>query len=134
MLSNGRPSIRISTLPTMSVDLGEGRHAWIKCRTCTRWVEVARGLVQVHRPNGEARCAGSRQHIIIDLTPEQHRRRTVAARHALRVAGRELAAGAIEYGLTHVPVPAAVHQIAERSVLAEGLRARARFNATMAAA
>lgn len=134
MLSNGRPSIRISTLPTMSVDLGEGAHAWIKCRTCKHWVEVVRGLVQVHRPDGEARCVGSRQHIVIDMTPEQHRRRTVAARHAVRTAGRELAADAIEYGLTHVPVPAAVHQIAERSILAEGIRSRARFDAALAAA
>lgn len=134
MLSNNRPSTRISTLPTMSVDLCEGRHAWIKCRDCKRWVEVQRGLVQVHRPDGKARCAGSRQHIVIDLTPEQHRRRTVARQHAIRATSRELAADAIEYGLTHVPVAPAVHQIAGRSILAEGLRARARFNAALAAA
>ena len=134
MLSNGRPSIRISTLPTMSVDLCEGRHAWIKCRTCKRWVEIARGLVQVHRPDGKTRCAGSRQHIVIDLTPEQHRRRTVAARHAVRAADRELAADAIEYGLTHVPVPPAVHQIAARTPLAVALRARRAAAIAVAAA
>ena len=128
MLPSTRFSIRISTLPALSVDLHEGKNAWIVCCDCNRWVEVSRGLVQVHRVDG-VRCSGSRQHITFDLTPAQHERNRAAAQHAARKQRVRLYADAIEHALHHPPVPAAVHQIAARSTLAEGLRARDRFNA-----
>ena len=127
MLSNGRQSIRISTLPALHVDLCDGAHAWIKCGDCEHWVEVRRSLVQVHRPAGGPRCAGSRQRLVFDLTPAQHARRCAAAQHAVRAANREVAADAIAYALRHVPVAPAVHQIAANSTMAHAMRTRARL-------
>jgi hypothetical protein len=123
MLSNNRPSILLSGLPALAVDLCEGKNTSIVCRDCKRWVEINRGLVQVHRVNG-VRCDGSRQHVVFDLTPARHERRRNAAQRAALARRTQQAADAIEYGLTHVPVPSAVHQIAARSPFALALRAR----------
>jgi hypothetical protein len=86
MRSNGLPSIRISTLPVLNLDLHEGKNAWILCAEdgCGRWVEVHRGLVQVHRTEGVA-CRGSRQHLIFDLTPGQYATARTTALHAKRL-------------------------------------------------
>jgi hypothetical protein len=123
MLSNNRPSILLSTLPALAVDLCEGKNASIVCRDCKRWVEVNRGLVQVHRVDG-VRCVGSRQHVIVDLTPARHQRRRTVVQHAAYQARIERAAGAIAYAQCHVPVAPSVHQIAARTPLAVALRAR----------
>lgn len=80
--TNGRPALRISTLPALHLELPESGAAWLVCPDCHSCVEVVRGLVQTHKPDG-TRCAGSAQRLTFDLTPARH-----AARRA--VAQREL--------------------------------------------
>ena len=123
MLSNNRPSILLSALPALAVDLCDGKKTSIVCRDCRRWVEVNRGLVQVHRVDG-VRCEGSKQHVIFDLTPARHERRRIVAQRISHQVRIERAAGAITYAQSHVPVAPAVHQIAARTPLAVALRAR----------
>jgi hypothetical protein len=82
--TNGRPILPVSALPALHLDLtNDGRSAWLVCRDCRHWVEVVRGLVQTHRPEG-LRCAGSAQKVEFDLTAEQHAARRVAAREYRR--------------------------------------------------
>jgi hypothetical protein len=82
--TNGRPSLLISALNPLDLDLPTSGNAWVSCPECTHTVEVDRGLVQTHRIDG-IRCQGSAQHVIFDLTAQQHATRRIAARHqALR--------------------------------------------------
>jgi hypothetical protein len=77
--TNGRPALAISTLPPLDLDLPAIGSAWLVCPDCNQWVEVVRGLVQVHKPAGR-RCDGSAQRLAFDLTPAQHAARRVAVR------------------------------------------------------
>ena len=81
--TNGRPALAISSLPPLDLDLPAIGSAWLVCPDCNQWVEVVRGLVQVHKPTGR-RCAGSAQRLAFDLTPAQHAARRVAVRAQLR--------------------------------------------------
>lgn len=135
MRSNGHPSLAISTLSPLHLDLHEGKNAWIVCpeHGCGRWVEVHRGLVQVHRRDG-VRCAGSRRHVTFDLSPAQHERRHALARRATVCALRKGAPvdlvaratpaqtrAALEAAwrqVARIPVAPAPHQIAARRTLA----------------
>jgi len=85
--SNGRPALAISTLPPLDLDLPAAGSAWLICPDCTHTVEVIRGLVQTHKPDGR-RCMGSAQVLDFDLTPAQHAARRIAAREALRPENR----------------------------------------------
>jgi hypothetical protein len=130
-----RPSLAISTLSPLHLDLHEGKNAWIVCpdEGCGSWVEVHRGVVQVHRRSG-VRCCGSKRHVEFDLSPAQHARRYAAARHALVPARRTVVHTAMPYlsfgerraaveaawtrEIARAPVAPAVHQIAAHRALA----------------
>jgi hypothetical protein len=77
--TNGRPALAISTLSPLDLDLPAIGSAWLVCPDCNQWVEVVRGLVQVHKPAGQ-RCAGSAQRLDFDLTPAQHVARRIVVR------------------------------------------------------
>jgi hypothetical protein len=81
--TNGRPALSISTIPALDLDLPATGSAWLVCPDCRCWVEVVRGLVQTHKPEGR-RCDGSAQLLTFDLTAAQHaaRRRQARARLA----------------------------------------------------
>ena len=129
MRPSARPSLAISTLSPLHLDLHEGKNAWIVCpdEGCGMWVEVHRGLVSVHRIEG-VRCAGSKRHVSFDLSPAQHARRYAAAKHALVPARRTVVHAAMPYltfaerraaveaawsrEIARIPVAPAVHQIA----------------------
>jgi hypothetical protein len=85
--TNGRPPLPISTLPPLDLDLPATGSAWLICPDCTHLVEVIRGLVCTHKPDGR-RCAGSAQKLDFDLTPAQHAARRIAAREAMRPENR----------------------------------------------
>jgi hypothetical protein len=75
-----RPSIRISSLNPLHLDLTEDKNVWILCADCGQWADVQHGLVRVHLAKN-ARCTGSKQRLIFDLTLAQHaarRNRTLA--------------------------------------------------------
>jgi hypothetical protein len=80
--TNGRPALPISSLPALDLDLPATGSAWLVCPDCRHWVEVVRGLVQTHSPDGR-RCVGSAQRLDFDLTPAQHAVRRVAVRAEL---------------------------------------------------
>ena len=80
--TNGRPALPISKLPALNLDLPPAGSAWLVCPDCHHWVEVVRGLVQTHSPDGR-RCTGSAQTLDFDLSPAQHAARRVAARAEL---------------------------------------------------
>jgi hypothetical protein len=90
MRPSARPSIHISTIPPLDLDLPHGKNAWILCGDCHRWAEAHRGLVQVHSAD-DVPCEGSRQHLIFDLTPVQHAKRRTAALAVKRQAAEKLA-------------------------------------------
>lgn len=135
MLASARPSLAISTLSPLHLDLHEGKNAWIVCPEpgCGRWVEVHRGLVQVHRIDG-VRCEGSKCHVIFDLSPAQHARRYAAAQRSQLPARRTVTRlhdyqpapsrgehrtaleAAWQRAIARVPVAPAPHQIAARRV------------------
>ena len=117
------PSLRISELPPGDVDLVEGRAARIICPTCGRWSKVKRGLVEGHAALGtEARCTGTAQHILFDLTPRQFARDRSAMAEARRVQRYEAAKqSAIDpearrrsavHGVYYAPVVVPLHQMA----------------------
>ena len=152
MLATARPSLAISTLSPLHLDLHEGKNAWIVCpdKGCGRWVEVHRGLVAVHRIDG-VRCEGSRRHVTFDLSPAQHARRYAAAKRTLIPARRTVTRlhdrqpamtarqtrAALETAwrgqLTRIPITPSVHQIAEDRLRPEIAEARARHAAALAA-
>lgn len=137
MLATARPSLAISTLSSLHLDLHEGKNAWIVCpdEGCGRWVEVHRGLVQVHRIDG-VRCEGSRRHVTFDLSPAQHARRYAAAKRTLvparrtvtrlydyqpaptRGEHRAVLEAAWQRAIARIPVAPAPHQIAARRAMA----------------
>lgn len=137
MLATAQPSLAISTLSPLHLDLHEGKNAWIVCpdEGCGRWVEVHRGLVAVHRIDG-VRCEGSRRHVTFDLSPAQHARRYAAAKRTLIPARRTVTRlhdyqptltapqrrAALEAAwrreIARIPVTPAVHQLAARRALA----------------
>lgn len=80
---NSRPALAISTLPPLDLDLPATGSAWLTCPDCKNTVEVVRGLIQTHKPNGR-RCDASAWRLEFDLTPAQHAARRIAAREALR--------------------------------------------------
>jgi len=80
---NSRPALAISTLPPLDLDLPATGSAWIVCPDCTNTVEVIRGLIQTHKPDGR-RCDASAWRLEFDLTPAQHAARRIAAREAMR--------------------------------------------------
>jgi hypothetical protein len=137
MRATDRPSLAISTLSPLHLDLHEGKNAWIVCpdEGCGQWVEVHRGLVQVHRHEG-VRCAGSKRHVAFDLSPAQHARRYAAAQRTqlpvrrtvirlhdyqpapTRGEHRTALEAAWQRAIARVPVAPAPHQIAARRALA----------------
>lgn len=152
MRASACPSLAISTLSPLHLDLHEGKNAWIVCpdEGCGRWVEVHRGLVQVHRIDG-ARCEGSRRHVTFDLSPAQHAlryaaaqrtqlrtRRTVIRLHDQRPAmtARQTQA-ALETAwrgqVARIPVALSPHQMAADRLRPEVAEARARRTAALAA-
>ncbi|HEV2343475.1 MAG TPA: hypothetical protein VGS97_05225 [Actinocrinis sp.] len=80
---NSRPALPISTLPPLDLDLPATGSAWLTCPDCKNTVEVIRGLVQTHKPNGR-RCEASHWKLEFDLTPAQHAARRIAAREVMR--------------------------------------------------
>lgn len=136
MLATARPSLAISTLSPLHLDLHEGKNAWIVCPDpgCGRWIEVHRGLVAVHRIDG-VRCKGSKRHVTFDLSPAQHARRYVTAKRTLIPARRTVTRlhdyqpastrgehrtaleAAWQRAIARVPVTPAVHQLAARRAL-----------------
>lgn len=80
---NSRPALRISTLPALDLDLPATGSAWLTCPDCKNTVEVVRGLIQTHKPDGR-RCDASNWKLEFDLTPAQHATRRIAAREAMR--------------------------------------------------
>ena len=66
MKSNGR-TVAVTSLATLDVFLTPGRAARIRCSTCGTGVDVRRGLMDVHKPNG-VRCPGSLTHYDFDLS------------------------------------------------------------------
>lgn len=80
---NSRPALAISTLRPLDLDLPAVGSAWLTCPDCKNTVEVVRGLIQTHKPNGR-RCDASNWKLEFDLTPAQHAARRIAAREAMR--------------------------------------------------
>ena len=137
MLATARPSLAISTLSPLHLDLHAGKNAWIVCPDtgCGRWVEVHRGLGQVHRIDG-VRCKGSKRHVTFDLSPAQHARRHAAAQRTqlrtrrtvtrlhdhqpapTRGEHRTALEAAWQRAIARIPVAPAPHQIAARRALA----------------
>ena len=88
---NGRKPINVSTILTDLVTLGGREFQLVKCPTCSRWVQVHRHLIDVHRPDGTTRCTLSRQRLVFDLEPTDWAARyqgtadLTARRHVTRV-------------------------------------------------
>jgi hypothetical protein len=82
MKSNGR-TIAISSLRTLDVFLTPGRAARILCDQCQTHVDVHRGLMAPHKPNGQ-RCSGSLTHVAFDVTYEDWSTRFCAEMGAQR--------------------------------------------------
>lgn len=137
MRPSSNPSIALSTLDPLDIKLPEGTRAQIVCPVCGTFQEVKRGLVRTHHPiEGKPACAGSRQHLIFDVSPAQwaeaHRaaivaqRRIRAAVHAKALRADEIATvsasrHAIDqrvrratavHSLRYPPVAPPVHRIA----------------------
>jgi hypothetical protein len=119
------PSLRISELPPGDIDLVEGRSARIICQACGRWSKVKRGLVEGHAALGTtARCDGTAQHVIFDLTPRQFARtRSLVAetRRVQRYAQAKSAAidpavrrSTTAHGVHYKPVVTPLHKMQAR--------------------
>jgi hypothetical protein len=134
--TNGRPALSISTIPALDLDLPATGSAWLVCPDCGHWVEVVRGLVQTHKPDG-LRCAGSAQVLDFDLTPAQHAARRAAVRAELR--SRQAPATTVRTTTATLPGSpkqaarrAAVRTVQDRAEL--GARPSVKARTTMAAA
>ena len=64
MKSNGR-TVAVSSLATLDVFLTPGKAARIRCGACGTHVDVHRGLMAPHKPNG-VRCSGSLTRYVFD--------------------------------------------------------------------
>lgn len=82
MKSNGR-TVAVSSLATLDVFLTPGRAARIRCDRCGTAVDVNRGLMAVHKPNGQ-RCSGSLTHYDFDVSYADWSSRFCAAMNAQR--------------------------------------------------
>lgn len=126
--SNGRPTLTISSLPVLRVQLHGGRNASLVCPSCGTWQIARGGLVQVHAQDGNKqtrgnidRCPGSGQHLTFDVTEAQHakaraaevraRRRQVALKPAHIAAPQHRRPTAVRT-LVYPPTAPAVQQIA----------------------
>jgi hypothetical protein len=95
--SNRRPTINISSLPPLDVDLRD-HTARLTCPDCGRYVKIERGLAAYHERESWTRnergalaskrshCPGTRQHYTFDLTVKQHAAARAAALKARRAA------------------------------------------------
>jgi hypothetical protein len=80
MRHNGRPAVRVSTLPPDRVNLRPGELLAVSCPTCGRWRRVKRHMLWPHRTDdGATRCPGSGQRIEVDLSPGEWLARLEAA-------------------------------------------------------
>ena len=78
MRPNGRPPLAVSTLPP-NLLMFLPRPA-LACPDCGSWRVPARGMLPAHRAaDGVARCSGSGQRVVIDVTPAEWRARLDAA-------------------------------------------------------
>jgi hypothetical protein len=128
--SNGRQTIRISSLPVLEIELLGARTAALVCVHCRTWQMARGGLVQVHAVDGNKvtrgnadRCAGSGQHLTFDVSAAEHitaraaevraRRRAVAKAPAHVVTPTLRRVTAVRT-LAYPPAAPAVHQIAAR--------------------
>jgi len=126
--SNGRPTVKISSLPVLHVVLQGGRNAAVVCPSCRTWQTARGGLLQVHATDGNKktrgnidRCPGSGQHLTFDMTESQHakaraaeiraRRRQIAAKPASATAA-QLRRPTTVHALVYPLAVPAVHQIA----------------------
>jgi hypothetical protein len=88
MRPSSRPSLRVSELPVLDVDLSIDGKALVICRDCGRWIRVRRGLVMTHSRTDDERCSGSAQHLLFDLTASQWADACATALNARRQAVR----------------------------------------------
>jgi len=128
--SNGRQTIRISSLPVLEIELLGARNAALVCVHCRTWQIARSGLVQVHAIDGNKatrgnadRCAGSGQHLTFDVSAAEHIRARAAEVRARRRAVAKAPAHVVTPALRRVtevrtlaypPAAPAVHQIAAR--------------------
>lgn len=117
---NSRPDLAISTLHPLDLDLPATGSAWIVCPDCTNTVEVVRGLIQTHKPNGR-RCDASNWRLEFDLTPAQHAARRIAAREAMRPENQRY--------LPRAAAPAQQRPVRLATVLGDGRRPATRRTA-----
>jgi len=81
-MSNGQ-TVAISSLETLDVFLTPGRAARIRCDRCGTHIDVHRGLMAPHRPNG-TRCPGSCVRYVFDVDYADWSTRFCAAMNAQR--------------------------------------------------
>jgi hypothetical protein len=84
MRHNNRPVIKASSLKLLNLDFLPTGQVAVRCPVgCGCWALLRRGLLQVHRPDGHARCVGSGQRIHLDVTAVQHAARLARTDHSL---------------------------------------------------
>lgn len=83
MRHNGRPAVAVSTLRPDQVNLRPGELVTVACPDCGRSRRVKRKMLWPHRAHdGVARCPGSGQRVVFDLTPGEWLARLEAARRS----------------------------------------------------
>ena len=66
---NGQKAIKVSTLTTDLIVIGDRARRMVSCPRCERMVQVKRHLLAVHHFGQHDPCAGSRQRLIYDVDP-----------------------------------------------------------------
>jgi hypothetical protein len=108
MRPNGRPPVAASTLPPNALLLAPGSRPVVTCPDCGTWRMLKRGMVPAHRSADEvARCPGSGQRLVMDLSVAEWRARLDAAARdaALRRSSQVHCSG-------HPPTPPPVFRLA----------------------
>jgi hypothetical protein len=136
MRPSSRPSLPVSELPVLDLDLSTDGKALVVCRDCGCWIRVRRGLVMAHNSiDADRRCPGSAQHLVFDMTAREWASAHAAAlnvhRQAVRTAPSRLIHPAgrratAVHTLVYPPIAPAVHQIAARRTAVRTVPATAR--------
>ena len=103
MRHNGRPPILASELTPNLLMFCTDFRAAVACSNCGTWRVPHRGMLPAHRAaDGVARCPGSGQRVVMDLTPTEWQARLDAA---VREAGLRRGSHVHRSGQPPVPPP-----------------------------
>jgi hypothetical protein len=112
---SSRPALLASAIKPQNLNLRDGERKLIVCPDCHTWRALRRNMIWPHHPDlGQdgrpARCPGSGQRIIMDITVEQWG-------EALAIGSQEAAArgGRRQFTKPALPAPTPVHRMAGTS-------------------